>query len=103
MESNNAFSCSELWGLLLFCMIVVLNFSVTIGSFKLAGLHLSKSVQEQIKEIKKRISDLSIDFNKNLNEENTELEFTEQELGLLFYLQWTSLVIQANLPLHITH
>uniref|UniRef100_A0A671X6J7 Neurolysin (metallopeptidase M3 family) n=1 Tax=Sparus aurata TaxID=8175 RepID=A0A671X6J7_SPAAU len=52
---------------------------VTLGKRK--GLHLSKDIQEEIKRTSKLISELSIEFNKNINEENTFLVFSERELG----------------------
>ena len=43
---------------------------------KRVGLHLDKDIQEQIKDIKTKMSNLGIEFQKNMNEDKTSLYFT---------------------------
>ncbi|KAJ3006067.1 UNVERIFIED_CONTAM: hypothetical protein HDU68_004291, partial [Siphonaria sp. JEL0065] len=51
-----------------------------IRDFKRNGLDLSQEAQTRITEIKKEISELGIQFQKNLGEEASKLEFTKEEL-----------------------
>lgn len=45
--------------------------------FRREGLHLN---DEELVNMKKELSDLTIKFSSNLNEENTTFEFTRKEL-----------------------
>lgn len=48
--------------------------------YKRNGLDLSPEAQEKMKEIKKRLSELSITFSRTVNEDKTERLFTKEEL-----------------------
>jgi hypothetical protein len=47
-------------------------------------LHLDETTRNKVKEMKQKISDLEVEFVKNVNEENTKLTFKKEELGKLF-------------------
>eukprot|EP00743_Colponemidia_sp_Colp-15_P005899 GILK01006341.1.p1 GENE.GILK01006341.1~~GILK01006341.1.p1 ORF type:complete len:710 (+),score=127.31 GILK01006341.1:222-2132(+) len=52
-----------------------------VRDYERNGLHLSGSVQLQVKELKTKLSALCVEYQKNLNEENSVLWFTEADLA----------------------
>jgi len=61
----------------------ILLFSLTVGYYfiNILGLHLSGELQEKVKELKKKLTQLEIEFSKNLSEEKSTFEFSEPELS----------------------
>jgi len=51
-----------------------------VRDYKRAGLDLDKDTRDQVQALKTRMSELSINFSKNSNEENSTHEFTLAEL-----------------------
>lgn len=49
--------------------------------FKRHGLTLPKDKQEKLKDLKKKLSELQINFSKNINEDKTECLFSAEELA----------------------
>ncbi len=45
---------------------------------------MNETTRNKVKEMKQTISDLEVEFVKNVNEENTKLAFKKEELGKLF-------------------
>jgi len=53
----------------------------SIQERKLDGLHLDETTRNKVKDIKEKISELSVEFSKNCNEESTKLNFTLEQLN----------------------
>ena len=60
-----------------------MHYTMKIAFRKLiySGLHLDDETRKKTKELKERISDLTIEFSKNCNEESTKLNFTLEQLS----------------------
>ncbi|VDQ16208.1 unnamed protein product [Trichobilharzia regenti] len=61
------------------------------------GLHLDSDSRKIIETLNKEESQLCIDFSRALNEENTVLEFTDEELGMFCFSNFVFLMIYIRL------
>jgi thimet oligopeptidase len=52
----------------------------TVRDYQRNGLHLDEKSRARMKELQKEMSELSIQFSRNLGEDNSKLEFTKEEL-----------------------
>lgn len=59
-----------------------------ISAGRPGAAHIVSSLSQKIKEIKKKLSVLCIDFSKNLNEDATFLAFSREELGEAWLPSW---------------
>uniref|UniRef100_A0A2P2HXB7 Thimet oligopeptidase-like n=1 Tax=Hirondellea gigas TaxID=1518452 RepID=A0A2P2HXB7_9CRUS len=66
------------------------------------GLHLSSDVQQQIKELKTKESKLAIKFSSNLNEDDTKLYFTKEQLVGLPHDIMNELCVGSDGKLEVT-
>lgn len=56
-------------------------FHTQVRDYERLGLNLSKETRERVEQLKTAIGENCIRFQQNLNEENTMLYFTEDELA----------------------
>ena len=63
------------------CLCVLFYF---VNKFKklTQGLHLDEKTRDKIKELRKTLSDLQLEFGKNVNEENKKYLFHKDELSM---------------------
>ena len=57
-----------------------LLFDETMRDYRRAGLHLPKEQRDEVEALKKELANLSTDFNTNVNEADSPLTFTLEEL-----------------------
>lgn len=54
---------------------------VQVRDYERLGLNLSPEIRKEVERLKTTIGELCIEFQKNMNEENRRLYFTDSELA----------------------